>query len=111
MDKVEVRLKQAMADITLKEGRPLEVEKLRRTVAEAGFTPTWIRFEAVGLLITRDGSPVFKVQGTGQIIPLVADETLEALWKAAGQDGKLVVITGLIPKGKEIAQVEWFEVH
>lgn len=111
MDKVKVSLKQAMADITLKEGRPLEVEKLRRTVAEAGFTSTWIRFEAIGLLITRDGSPVFKVQGAEQIIPLVADETLEALRKAIAQDGKLVVIIGLIPKGKETAQLERFEVH
>jgi hypothetical protein len=104
-------LKQAKAEIRLKEGRPLEVEKLRRAVAEAGFTPTWIRFEAVGLLITRDGSPVFKVQGTEQIIPLVADETLEALRKVAGQDGKLVAIRGLIPNGKDRAQVERLEVH
>lgn len=100
-----------MADITLKEGRPLEVEKLRRTVAEAGFTPTWIRFEAVGRLTTQDGSPSFRVKGTDQVIPLVADETLEILRKAAGQDGKLVAIIGLIPKGKDRAQVERFEVH
>lgn len=104
-------MKQAIAEITLKEGRPLKVEKLRRAVAEAGFTPTWIRLEAVGSLITRDGSPVFKVQGTGQIIPLVADETLEELRKATAQDGKLVVIIGLITKGKETAQLERFEVH
>lgn len=111
MDKVKVSLKQAMAEITLKEGRPLEVEKLRRAVAEAGFTPTWIRFEAVGWLITGDGRAVFKVQGTEQIIPLVADEKLEALRKGAGQDSKLVAIIGLILKGKDEAQVEWFEVH
>lgn len=111
MDNVEVSLKQAKAEITLKEGRPLEVERLRRAVAEAGFTPTWIRLEAVGSLIIRDGSPVFKVQGTEQIIPLVADEKLEALRKATGQDSKLVVIIGLIAKGKETAQLERFEVR
>jgi len=104
-------LKQAKATITLKEGRPLEVEKLRMLVVEAGFTPTWIRFEAIGSLITRDGSPVFKVQATGQIIPLVADETLKALRKTAGQDGKLIAIIGLIPKGKDRAQVERLEVY
>lgn len=111
MDKVEVSLKQAKAEITLKEGRPLEVEKLRRAVAEAGFTPTWIRFEAVGSLITREGSPSFKIQGTDQLIPLASDAKLDGLRKAAGPDGKLVAIIGLIPKGKEMAQVEWFEVH
>lgn len=104
-------MKQAKAQITLKEGRPLEVEKLRRAVAETGFTPTWIRFEAIGSLITRDGSPVFKVQGTEQIIPLVGDEKLEVLRKATGQDDGLVVIIGLIAKGKETAQVERFEVR
>lgn len=108
---MKVSLEQAQADIALKEGRPLEVEKLRKAVVEAGFTPTWIRFEAVGSLTTRDGSPVFKVQGTEQIIPLVGDEKLEALRKAAGQDGGLVVIIGLIAKGKETAQVERFEVR
>ncbi|MCZ7625230.1 MAG: hypothetical protein M5R38_04805, partial [Candidatus Methylomirabilis sp.] len=43
-------------------------------VVDAGFTPTWIRFEAVGRLTTRDGSPAFEVRGTEQVIPLVADE-------------------------------------
>lgn len=111
MDKVEVSLKQAKAEITLKEGRPLEVEKLRMLVVEAGFTPTWIRFEAVGRFTTQDGSPSFRVQGTDQFIPLVADETIEELRKAAGQDGKLVAIIGLIPKGKDRAWVERIEVH
>ncbi len=108
---MKASLEQALADITLKEGRPLEVEKLRRAVVEAGFTPTWIRFEAVGQLTTKDGNPAFKVKGTGQVIPLVADEKGEALRKATGQDGKLVSIIGLIPKGKEMAQVERFEVR
>lgn len=111
MDKVKVSLEQAQADITLKEGWPLELEKLRKAVVDAGFTPTWIRFEGVGQLIIRDGSPAFKVKGTDQVIPLVADEKLEELKKAAGQDGKLVSITGLIPKGKETARIERFEVR
>lgn len=111
MDKVKVSLKQAQADLTLKEGQPIEVEKLRMLVVEAGFTPTWIRFEAVGQLTTQDGSLVFMVQGADQVIPLVADETLEALRKAAGQDGKLIAIIGLIPMGKDRAQVERIEVH
>lgn len=108
---MKVSLKQGQADLTLKAGQPLEVEKLRMLVVEAGFTPTWIRFEAVGRLITEDGSPSFMVQGTDQVIPLVADETLEELRKAAGQDDKLIAIIGLIPRGKDRAQIERIEVH
>ena len=111
MDKVKASLKEARADIQLKEGQPLEVEKLRKAVVDAGFTPSWIRFEAVGQLTTRDGAPAFKVKGTDQVIPLVSDEKLKELKKAAGQDGKAISILGLIPKDKEVAQIERFQVR
>jgi hypothetical protein len=110
VDKVKVSLEEAAADIQLKEGQPLEVEKLRKAVVDAGFTPSWIRLEAVGQLTTRNGSPAFKVKGTDQVIPLVSDEKLEELKEAIGQDGKLTSIVGLIPKGKEAAHIERFEV-
>ncbi len=111
MDKVKASLQEARADIQLKEGQPLEVEKLRKAVVDAGFTPSWIRFEAVGQLTTRDGSPAFKVKGTDQVIPLVRDEKLKELEKAAGQDGKSISILGLIPQDKEAAQIERFQVR
>jgi hypothetical protein len=111
VDKVKVSLKQAQADLTLKEGQPIEVEKLRMLVVEAGFTPTWIRFEAVGRLTTRDGTPLFKVEGTDQLIPLVANEQFEALRKAARLDSNIATIVGMIPKEKDWVQVERFEVQ
>ncbi len=111
MDKVKASLKEARADIQLKEGQPLKVQELRKAVVDSGFTPTWIRFEAEGELTTRDGSPAFKVKGTDQVIPLVSDEKLKELKKTAGQDGNLISILGVIPKGKEAAQIERFQVH
>ena len=89
----------------------MEVGKLRKAVVDAGFTPSWIRFQAVGQLTTRDGSPALKVKGTDQLIPLVSDEKLEELRKGAGEDGKLISILGLIPKDKEAARIERFEVR
>jgi hypothetical protein len=111
VDKVQVSLEEAAADIQLKEGQALEVEKLRKAVVDAGFTPSWIRFEAVGQLITRDGTPAFKVKGTDQIIRLAIDDMLEKLQQAVGQDGKLVSIVGLIPKGEEAAHIERFQLR
>jgi hypothetical protein len=111
VDKVKANLKEANADIQLKKGQPLAVEQLRKTVVDAGFTPTWLRFEAVGRLTTRDGSPAFKVEGTEQVIPLTSDDELEELKKAVGQNGNLISIFGLIPKDKEAAQIERFQVR
>ncbi len=89
----------------------MDVKKLRKAVVDAGFTPSWIRFEAVGQLTTKNGSPAFEVRGTDQVIPLESDGKLEELKKAAGQDGKLISIVGLIPKGKEAAHIERFQVR
>ena len=111
MDNVKANLKEARTDIQLKERQPLEVEQLRKAVVDAGFTPTWIRFEAVGRLTTRDGSPSFKVEETGQVILLVSDEKLEELKKTVGQNGNSISIFGLIPKDKEAARIERFLVR
>ncbi|MFQ5846938.1 MAG: hypothetical protein ACE5IQ_04595 [Candidatus Methylomirabilales bacterium] len=108
---MKASLKKARADIQLKEGQPLKVEELRKAVVDSGFTPTWIRFEAVGQLTTRDGSPAFKVKGTDQVIPLVSDEKLEALKKAAGQEGESIFIVGQIPEGEEAARIEQFQIR
>ncbi|RMF85704.1 MAG: hypothetical protein D6736_16705, partial [Nitrospinota bacterium] len=86
MDRVEVSLQEARADIRLKPGAPLEVKTLRTTVIRAGFTPTWIRFEAVGQVVEQDDRPLFKVSGSDQRIPLAENETLRTLrQKAAGK--------------------------
>ena len=108
---MKANLKEASADIQLKNGQPLEVEQLRKAVVDAGFTPTWIRFEAVGRLTTRDGSPAFKVEGTEQVIPLVSGEKLEELKKTVGQNGNSISLLALIPKDKEAARIERFQVH
>ncbi len=65
----------------------------------------------MGQVTTRDGGPAFKVKGTDQVIPLVSDEKLKELQKAAGQDGKSVAIVGLIAKDKEAAQIERFQLR
>lgn len=110
MDKAKVSLKEARADIQLKAGQPLEVETLRQAVVKAGFTPTWIRFEAIGHVVDHNGRPALKVQGTDQILPLVADEQYNALQQTTGKEG-LVSLRGLIPQGEETAQIERFDVR
>ena len=51
------------------------------------------------------------VQESGQVISLESDGNLEELKKAAGQDGKSISVLGLIPKEKEAAQIERFELR
>ncbi len=110
VDNVEVRAEPAQAIITLKTGALLEPGKLRNAIVNAGLVPTWIQFEAVGLLTARDGTPAFKVQGTGQVIPLETGGKLKELAMAARRECELLTVVGLIPKGEETARIEHFEV-
>ena len=111
VDTVQVSVEPPQATLTLKAGQPLKVEKLRTALAAKEFTPTWIRFEAVGLLTLQEGTPGFRVQGTAQVIPLETTGKLEDLLQAVRRDCDLVFIVGMIPPGQVRAQIERFEVR
>lgn len=99
-------LKDARADFRLKPGTPLDVAKLREAVVKAGFSPTWVRFEAAGRLEEQNGHIGFKVKGSGQVIPLKETPELARLrQKALGRE---VVITALIPAKEKAAEVKAF---
>ncbi len=96
----------AWADIRLKAGAPLNVPQLREAVVKAGFTPTWVEFEAVGQLVQRNGRPGFKVKGVDQVILLEETEKLAQLRRKA--PGKEVTLKAVIPEKKETAQIKEF---
>ncbi len=111
VDTVQVSVEPPQATLTLKAGQPLEVETLRTALAAKQFTPTWIRFEAVGLLTLHEGTTGLRVQGTTQVIPLVNDGKLDALLQTVRRDCELVFIVGFIPPGQVTARIERYEVR
>lgn len=108
---VQVSVEPPQARLTLKAGQPLEVAKLRRAVAGVELTPTWIRFEALGVLTIREGTTGFRVQGTAQVITLASDRKLEELMATVRRDCEVVLIEGLISPGEATARIERFEVR
>lgn len=110
MEAVKTDLKESRSEFRIKAGTRLEVEKLRKAVIDAGFTPTWIRFEAVGKLVKQGGTFGLQVTGTGQVISLAADQQLERMLKEPGIE-QPVAIVGVIPEGKREAQIEKFTIR
>lgn len=109
IEKVEVITAFGRAAITPAPGWKLSVGKVRQAVREARVSPMWIRFEALGQLTLRGGSPGFKVQGTNQVIPVVSDGKFEELARAARWDCDLILITGVVPVDQDEARVERFQ--
>ncbi len=103
MDKVNVSLKEARGLIRLKQGAPLEVDRMRKAVVKSGFTPTFVEFEATGAIVLRDGGHALKLEGTGQLIPLSGGPELQ---KAAAESGESIIrVRVRIPKGTDTGKL------
>jgi len=109
IEKVEVITAFGGATITPAPGWKLSVVKVRQAVREAGLSPMWIRFEALGQLTLRGGSPGFKVQGTNQVIPLASNGKFEEAARAARWDCDLILIMGVVPVDQDEARIERFQ--
>ncbi len=66
-------LKKAQANFSLKPGKELQPEVLRKAVVDAGFTPRDNFVTVRGKLTEQDGKPVFQPEGLGQVFSLVVN--------------------------------------
>ncbi|MFQ5903629.1 MAG: heavy-metal-associated domain-containing protein [Candidatus Binatia bacterium] len=78
-------LDKGTAEVTLKEGARLDIEKLARAVIDGGLTLKDIEVTAKGRLIEQEGKLAFRVGGSNQLIPLKKDEKVEVFLKRASE--------------------------
>lgn len=111
VEDASANLKTGTVDINLKENEPIDLERLRKAILEAGFTPGRIKIEATGELtrykLEEKEYPAFKVIGSDQVLLLTStpdhekeeylvDEKLDELEKAAGKGKNEITITGYV---------------
>jgi len=78
-----VSLKKAQANFSLKPGKELQPDVLRKTVVKAGFTPRDIFITVRGMIKEKDGKPAIQHVGSGQVFTLVENAEFTKL-KAEG---------------------------
>ncbi len=78
-------LDRSLAEVTLKKGTRLDIEKLARAVKDGGLTLEDIQITVNGKLIEQEGKLAFKVGGSDHLIPLKRDEKVEAFIKRASE--------------------------
>jgi len=74
-----VSLLKSRATFSLKPGKELQPEILRKAVVDAGFTPRDIFITEKGKLTQQDGKPAFQPTGSGQVFSLVENSELTKL--------------------------------
>lgn len=99
-----------MGTITLKEGAPLKPELLRNAIKKTGFTPTWMKVKARGMVTEHQGSPAFKVAGSGQTFAFLDNDVVKNLQATPGLEGKEILVTGSVEEDDPVAlRLESFE--
>ncbi len=101
-----------MGTITLKEGAPLKPELLRNAIKKTGFTPTWMKVRARGVMTEHEGSPAFRAAGNGQAFVVIDNDVLKNLRATPGIKGPKILVTASVEGGAPVAlRLESFEVE
>ncbi len=72
-------LLKSQATFSLKPGKKLQPDVLRKAVLDAGFTPRDIFITVRGKVIEKNGKPAFQPTGSGQVFSLVENAELTKL--------------------------------
>jgi Cu/Ag efflux protein CusF/copper chaperone CopZ len=93
--KVKVNLEWGWAEVQLKPGAALDVQKLRQAITEAGFTSSWIEVEVSGDLVKRDGQLALQVLKPPMVFQL--EGQVDGL---GAEPGKPVTVIGLLQRDR-----------
>ena len=99
-----------MGTIALKQGALLKPELLRGAIKDTGFTPTWMKVRARGMMTEHQGNPVFRASGNEQTFVVIDNDVLKNLQATPGLEGKEILVTGSVEEGDPVAlRLESFE--
>jgi hypothetical protein len=99
-----------MGTMTLKEGAALKPELMREAIKDTGFTLTWMKLKARGMVTEHEGSPAFKVDGSGQTFALLENDVLAKLRADPGLSGKEILVIGAVEEDDPVVlRLESFE--
>ncbi len=99
-----------MGTMTLKEGAALKPELMRKAIKDTGFTLTWMKVKARGMVTEHEGSSAFKVDGSGQTFALLDNDVLKNLRATSGLEGKEILVMGSVEGGEPVEiRLESFE--
>jgi hypothetical protein len=104
VEKVEVKLNEGKAIITLKPGNTVRFDDVIKVVRDKAFTPKEARVSVRGELVA--GKPQLRVSGTNDVYELSG----AALGELTKSTEKAVLVEGVIPAPKDKAYLKAIEV-
>lgn len=94
VEKVEIKVDQGTANLTLKKGKTLSIEAVEKAVKDGGFTPREISLTVTGRLIERYGRTVLAIPDGEEIFLVEPKEQIQKIKEALKSADKAVRLTG-----------------
>lgn len=101
VEKLEIRVDQGTANLTVKKGKALSIEAVEKAVKDGGFTPREISITVTGRLVERDGRTVLAISDGEEVFVIGPNEQLQKIKEALKGADKAVRLTGKLSRKHE----------
>jgi copper chaperone CopZ len=101
VESVELSLERATADLKLRQGNTLSLDKFRELVKLNGFAAKEAIVTAKGLVVSHNGKPAIEVSGVGTMLVVVADKAGISKQLAEMKPGAEVQLTGRVEQKRD----------
>ena len=96
VEDLKIFVNAGLAELTIKEGKSIDVDGIKKAVKDGGFTPREILITLKGKIEETDGQMILRVDKVSDVFILKNNEILKGIITSEKAQDKIVTITGLV---------------
>jgi copper chaperone CopZ len=100
VEDLKILVNAGLAELTIKEGKSIDIDEIKKAVKDSGFTPREIFITLKGRIEETDGQLILRVDNISDVFTLKDNEMLNEIIATEQAQDKIITITGLAQEGK-----------
>lgn len=96
VEDLKILVNAGLAELTIKEGKSIDIDGIKKAVKDGGFTPREIFVTLKGRIEKTDGQMILRVDKVSDVFILKNNEILKDIITSEKAQDKIVTITGLV---------------
>ncbi len=96
VEDLKILVNAGLAELTIKEGKSIDIDGIKKAVKDGGFTPREIHITLKGRIEEADGQMILRVDKVSDVFILKNNEILKDIITSEKAQDKIVTITGLV---------------
>ena len=96
VEDLKILVNAGLAELTIKEGKSVDIDGIKKAVKDGGFTPREIHITLKGRIEEADGQMILRVDKVSDVFILKNNEILKDIITSEKAQDEIVTITGLV---------------